>query len=122
MRRQLELIQEVIAREQHIQQQLVGQLLAPVDAVFDLLDQSGEMLRKQAQALHSAAQALDDTAKLVKTQAELFERALEVLREPTERAKVAAGLDRRARKGGSGKPSQRAPRRRAPSTRARGRS
>ena len=118
MRRQLELVAELIARERQVQQQVVGQLLAPVDAVFDLLDESGEMLRKQAQALHSASRALDDTAKLVGTQAELFERALAVLREPTERAKVLAGVDKHTpKKKGSGKPRQRAQRRRAPSTR-----
>jgi hypothetical protein len=41
---------------------------------------------------------LEDTARLVKTQAELFERAVGALREPTELAKVAAGLERRAPK------------------------
>ena len=98
MRRQLELVQEVIVRERRLQKQLAGHLLAPVDAVFDLLEESGVMLRRQAKALEAAGRALEETSRLVRTQAEYMERTLGVLREPTERAKAAAGLERRARK------------------------
>ena len=101
MQRQLELVQEVIERERTLQTQLAGRILAPVDAVFDLLEESGLMLRRQAEALETAGRALEETAALVKTQAELFERTVGVLREPTELAKQAAGLERRARKGAS---------------------
>ena len=45
MQRQLELVQEVLERERRIQKQLAGHLLAPVDAIFDLLEQTGGMLR-----------------------------------------------------------------------------
>jgi hypothetical protein len=106
MRRQLELVQEVIARERRLQKELASHLLAPVDAVFDLLEESGVMLRRQAQALEAAGRALEQTAGLVRTQAEYLERTLGVLREPTERAKAAAGLERRARKT-SGRQSRR---------------
>jgi hypothetical protein len=74
-------------------------MLAPVDAIFDLLEESGRMLRRQAEALEAAGQALEDTAKLVGTQAELFERTISTLREPTELAKAMAGVQRTPRKG-----------------------
>jgi hypothetical protein len=99
MQRQLELVQEVIERERRLQKELAGHLLAPVDAVFDLLEESGLMMRSQAEALETAGRALEETARLMKTQAELFERTIGVLRGPAELAKQAAGLDRRERKG-----------------------
>jgi hypothetical protein len=51
--------------------QLAGHLFAPADAVFDLLEESGVMLRRQAEVLEAAGRALEGTAGLVKTQAEL---------------------------------------------------
>lgn len=98
MQRQLELVQEVIERERNLQRQLAGRLIAPVDAIFDLLEESGAAFRKQAEALESAGRALEEAARLVKSQAELFERTVGALREPAEVAKAAAGLDRRPRK------------------------
>jgi sigma54-dependent transcription regulator len=98
MQRQLELVQEVIERERAIQKQLAGRVFAPVDAIFDLLEESGLVLRRQAEALEAAGRALEDSARLVKAQAELFERAIGAMREPTELAKAAAGLERRAPK------------------------
>ena len=62
------------------------------------------MLRGQAEALEAAGRALEETAGLVKSQAELFERTIGVLREPAERARTAAGLDRRDRKRGGANP------------------
>jgi hypothetical protein len=58
------------------------------------------MLRRQAEALEAAGRALEETAGLVKNQAELFERTLGPLREPTERAKAIAGIERRVPKSG----------------------
>jgi sigma54-dependent transcription regulator len=75
MQRQLELVQEVIERERAIQKQLAGRVFAPVDAIFDLLEESGLVLRRQAEALEAAGRALEDSARLVKAQAELFARA-----------------------------------------------
>ena len=98
MQRQLELVQEVIERERTLQKQLASQLFRPVDGLFDLLEQSGLMLREQAQALEAAGRALEETAGLVKSQAELFERTIGALRQPAELAKQAAGLERRVRK------------------------
>ena len=90
----------MIERERRLQAQLAGHLLAPIDVIFDLLEESGSMLRRQAEALEAAGRALEETAGLVKSQAELFERTIGALREPTERARAAAGLDRRERKRG----------------------
>ena len=97
MQRQLELLEEVIARERRLQRQVTGRLVAPFDVIFDLLEENGLMLRRQAEALEAAGHALQDAAGLVKTQAELFERTIGVLRQPTELAKAAAGLERRQR-------------------------
>jgi len=101
MQRQIELIQEVIERERALQRELAGRLLAPADAVFDLLEESASMLSRQAEALESAGAALSETAGLMKRQADLFQRSVGILREPTELAKTAAGLERRPRRAGS---------------------
>lgn len=98
MQRQLELVQEVVERERRLQREVAGRLAAPVDAVFDLLEESAVTLRKQADALEGAGRALEETARLVKRQAELFESSVGTLREPTEIAKGLAGLERKARK------------------------
>lgn len=97
MQRQLELVQEVIERERSLQRTIAGRLLTPVDAIFDLLAESGQMLRRQAEALEAAGRALEDTAALVKNQAELFEKTIGLLREPAELARQAAGLARSPR-------------------------
>jgi hypothetical protein len=97
MQRQLELVQEVLERERRLQRELTGRALAPVDAVFDLLEQTGTTLRRQAEALEAAGRALEQTATLVQTQAELFERMIATLRQPADLAKAAAGLERAPR-------------------------
>ncbi len=91
----------MLERERRLQEQVAGRLIAPVDAIFDLLEENGLMLRRQAEALETARRALEETAGLVKRQAELFDQTIGVLREPAERAKAAAGLDRRVRKSGN---------------------
>jgi hypothetical protein len=121
MQRQLELVQEVVEREGRIPRQFAGLLVAPIDAVFDLLEETGATLGRQAEALQAAGRALEETAALMKRQAELFERTVAILRQPTELAKTATGLERQPRKreAGSGsrtgsRSSARAPRPRAP--------
>jgi hypothetical protein len=105
MQRQFELVQEVIERERRFQRQLAGLLVAPVDAVFDLLEETGATLRRQAEALQAAGRALEETAGLMKRQAELFERSMVLLRQPTELAKAATGLDRQAKQSQTPAPS-----------------
>lgn len=95
MQRQLELVQELIERERKLQRQVTGRLVAPFDVIFDLLEENGAMLRSQAEALEAAGQALENAARLVTTQAELFERTIGMLRQPTELAKAAAGIEPR---------------------------
>jgi hypothetical protein len=99
VRRQLELMQEVLERERGLQRELASRAAAPIDAIFDLLEQSGASLRSQAEALEKAGEALQETAHLIESQAALFERTIAVLREPAEMAKAAAGLPRRHAKG-----------------------
>src|SRR5215210_3457785 len=64
MQRQVELLQELVERERRVQGELLGHLFTPVDAVFDLLEQSGSTFRQQSQALEEAARALEQTAVL----------------------------------------------------------
>jgi hypothetical protein len=74
--------------------ELLGRVLAPLDAAFDLLEESAEALRGQAEATEHAAQALEQSAALMRTQAELFERTIRVLREPSRLLESVAGVDR----------------------------
>ena len=96
MQRQAELVQEVLERERRRQQGLLGRAFAPLDAVFDLLEQSGAAMHKQAQALKESAGALEQAAAMAEAQAELFERAVAVLRQPSEIVKRAGGAERRS--------------------------
>jgi hypothetical protein len=88
LQRQAELVQQVLERERD----LMSHAFAPVDALFDLLEQSGAALRKQAEALSESARALEQAAELMRVQAELYERAIHALRRPSELAKTAAGV------------------------------
>ena len=98
LKRQTELIQDVLERERRLQREVLGRAFAPLDAVFDLLEQSGATIRQQAEALEQAAKALEDTAVLMKAQAELFERGIKTIREPADLARSAAGLEKRPAK------------------------
>jgi hypothetical protein len=93
MQRQLDLLQELLERERRLQREVISRLLGPADAVFDLLEQSADALQQQAAALEEAGRALEQTAALMKAQAELFERTVHALREPTELAKAASGVE-----------------------------
>jgi hypothetical protein len=95
VQRQREVVQGVLERERGLQKQLMGRVLAPVDAGFDLLEENGRLLREQAQALETSGRALEESAGLVKRQAELFDRMISAVREPAERAKAVVGLERR---------------------------
>ena len=110
MQRQVELLHELVEQERRLQRQMAGRVLAPFDAVFELLEQSGQMMRSQAEALQSAGKALEETARLAGIQADLFERALGAMREPTELAKSAMGIKQPARRRQAPKkPSRRKP-------------
>lgn len=104
MQRQLELVQELIERERRLQGEFAARLLAPVDATFDLLEETGATLRRQAEALEAAGSALEETAGLMKSQAELFERTIATLRQPAKLAKGTMGIERPRRKGEARRP------------------
>ena len=91
------LLDGVVERERRLQSDLTGYVLAPVDAVFDLLEESGATLRRQSEALEAAGRALGETAALMQSQAELFERAIGTLRQPAELARATSGAHPRKR-------------------------
>lgn len=93
MQRQLELLERLVEREQRLQRDITGQLVAPFDAVFDLLEESGATLARQADAMRSAGRALEEAAGLMKQQAALFERTIHTLRGPVELVKAVATRD-----------------------------
>jgi hypothetical protein len=94
MQRQITLVQEVIDRERKLQREITGRLVAPVDAVFDLLEETGATLRAQAEAVEAASRALTEAAVLMQRQAELFERTIVAVRQPADFVKAATGLER----------------------------
>jgi hypothetical protein len=98
LQRQAELLQDVIERERRLQREVLGYAFAPLDAIFDLLEQSGSTFRQQAEALEHAARALEETAVLMKAQAEIFERGVKAIREPADLARRTAGLEKRPAK------------------------
>jgi hypothetical protein len=101
VRRLMGSLQEIVERERRLQRELADRLLAPVDGVFDLLEQSAAMLHQQADALEAAGRALGDTARLMQRQAELFERSVVALREPLKLIKASAGPSAPPLDGGS---------------------
>ena len=105
MHREVELVQEVVERERRLQRELAANLVAPIDAVFDLLEQSSTTLRRQSEALEAAGRALEETARQAKRQAQLFERTIDALRQPTDLAKAAAGIEQPPRKRSRGRSS-----------------
>jgi hypothetical protein len=92
------LMESVVERERRLQSDLAGYAFAPVDAVFDLLEESGTTLRKQAEALEAGGRALEETAALIKSQAELFEQTVGTLRQPAQLARAASGAKPRRRR------------------------
>jgi len=89
----------LLEQERRLQRGVAGRVTAPVDALFDLLEESTATLHSQAEALEAAGRALEDAARLMKSQAELFDRTLGPLRAPTEFAKSIAGLEPHSRPG-----------------------
>jgi hypothetical protein len=94
MQRQLDLVKGLAERERRLQQQVAEQVVAPVDAVFDLLQESAATLRLQAESLQAAGRALDEAAGLMRMQAQHFERTVEAARRPVDLARAAAGISR----------------------------
>lgn len=95
--RQFELVREVIEHERAVQGELAARVFAPLDGLFDLLEDTGATLSRQADSLEAAGTALTETAALMKQQAELFERSVGALRQPSELAKAAVGVKGKAK-------------------------
>jgi len=85
---------DALERERRLQQAVVGRAFAPVDAVFDTLEEAGAALREQAVAFEHAATALQHAAQLMQRQAELYERAVGTLRAPSRMVEAATGVRR----------------------------
>ncbi len=92
MKRQLELVEELLERERRLQAAVAERLLAPGEIAFGLLEQSGATMRRQAEALAAAGDALRETGALMTTQAELFDGAISKLRAPTDAARSVLGV------------------------------
>jgi hypothetical protein len=92
LQKQVELIEELLDRERRLQRELLTRAFAPLDAVFDLLEQNAAALHSQSTALRESARALEQAAAMMEVQAELFERTIGVLREPGEIVKRTAGV------------------------------
>ena len=69
-------------------------VFGPIDAVFSVLEESGAMMRRQAEALATAGRALEEAASVMKAQAELFERTIGVTRKPVDAARSVTGASR----------------------------
>ena len=108
LKRQTDLIGDVLERERRLQREVLGYVFAPIDGIFDLLEQSAATIRQQAEAIEQAARALEDTAVLMKAQAELFERGVRTAREPADFARSVAGLEKRAARKKPPKPRKKA--------------
>src|SRR3954469_11264411 len=67
------------------------QLLAPVNVMLELLDQSAAAMRTQAQAFNAASKSFKQAADLLELQAELLEGARDSLRDPTLALRAAGG-------------------------------
>lgn len=101
--RQVDMLTTLLERERRVQGEMAGRVLAPVDAIFDLLEETGSTLRRQAEALGAAGRAIEETGELMGAQAEMFEKTIGTLRKPADIAKSAAGAGRRPKKPRAGK-------------------
>ena len=87
--RQIETVTALLERERRVQGEVAGRVLAPVDAIFDLLEETGSTLRRQAEALGAAGRAIEETGELMGAQAEMFEKTIGTLRRPADIAKFS---------------------------------
>lgn len=76
-----------------LMQDVLARAFAPLDATFELLEQSGAAMHQEAEALEHAAKALEQAAIVMKAQADLYERTVRALRQPSRAVESAVGLD-----------------------------
>ena len=97
LQRQAELLEDALSRQMAFEKDLAGRVLAPMNAVLGLVDQSAAAMRSQAQAFDAASEAFKRSAQLLEVQASLLEEAGRSLRDPTRALKAAGGELGRAR-------------------------
>jgi hypothetical protein len=90
LQKQIHIVHEVVEHEQRLQREVTDRLVAPFDAIFDLLEGTGAMVQRQAEALDAAGQALSEAAALMKLQADLFDTAVSTLRQPVKLVKATS--------------------------------
>lgn len=91
LRREVAAVQELLDRERQLQRDATAHLVAPIDAVFTLLEESAATMQRQAEALEAAGAALAETAALMRRQGELFERTVGTMHRPWRAVASAAG-------------------------------
>jgi len=79
---------ESVQRQIELVQAMVERAFAPIDAFFDLFEQSGSEMHRQADALSESARALEPAADLIRVQAELFERTVRTVGSPVRSPKA----------------------------------
>ena len=85
-------MESVVERERRLQQDMLVRAFEPLDAVFDLLEESAEALGAQADALEASARALEQAAELMRVQSEVSARAIATLRGPSRLVKRVGGI------------------------------
>lgn len=92
LRHEVAALQDLLERERRLQRDATARVVGPVDAVFDLLEESASAMQRQAEALEAAGAALAETAALVRRQGELFEQTVTTMHRPWRIVESAAGV------------------------------
>jgi hypothetical protein len=82
MRLQAELFEQALTQQAELQDETVRRLVAPMNALVDVLDQAVTSFRAQAKALEAAASSFAQAAALMEKQASLTETARDAFRGP----------------------------------------
>jgi hypothetical protein len=90
VQRQQELLEQVVGQQATLRRDVVGRLMMPLEVLLEVLDESSEAARAQAQALEGAAISLRLAGELFDRQAALLEQATAALREPLELVRSVA--------------------------------
>jgi ABC-type transporter Mla subunit MlaD len=85
-----ELVKQLIAPLQK-QAELLEQVTVPLTATLGMLDQTASAMRAQADAFNAAAASFKTAAELVDAQAALLETATQSMRDPLGAIKSAGG-------------------------------
>jgi hypothetical protein len=92
LQRQAEIFEQTLRRQAEFDAQLGRRLLAPMESVVAVLDQTPAAMRAQAQAFQAAASSFKQAAEVLEAQAAAMERVISTIRLPTELLKSVGGL------------------------------